>query len=173
MSSSTVDLQVELVADHPQAGVIDRAQWCQWFQQWGQQVNLEGSPIGAYELTLKLTTDTEIQAINRAFRQIDKPTDVLSFAALETDYPVVEEALTLEPLYLGDMVISLDTAERQATENHHDLTQELAWLAAHGFLHLLGWDHPDDDSLQQMLIKQQELLVCSGLTPPSYLLTGV
>jgi probable rRNA maturation factor len=167
VSFSTVDLHVAILADHPQAETITVADWCQWFQQWGQQVELAGSPLNTYELTLKLTTDAEIQALNRSFRQIDQPTDVLSFAALETDYPVVEAALEEEPLYLGDIVISLDTAARQATRGDYALSHELAWLAAHGFLHLLGWDHPDDVSLERMLTKQCSLLSSLGMSPPA------
>ena len=67
------------------------------------------------------------------------------------------------PLYLGDIVISVDTAHRQAQQQGHPLKTELAWLAAHGFLHLLGWDHPDEDSLNSMLNQQEMLLQTIGL----------
>ncbi|MGB3309430.1 MAG: rRNA maturation RNase YbeY [Nodosilinea sp.] len=156
-------LEVALEADHPNAEVVTNPEWERWFTQWGQQMALTGSPIGAYELALKLTTDAEIAALNQQFRQIDQPTDVLSFAALETDFPLIADVLDAEPLYLGDIIISLDTATRQATEAGHSLRWETAWLAAHGFLHLLGWDHPDDPSLVAMLDKQSELLAAAGL----------
>ncbi|MBD1915258.1 MULTISPECIES: rRNA maturation RNase YbeY [Cyanophyceae] len=156
-------LEVALDPEHPEAEVISADEWETWFTQWGQQMALEGSPIGAYELSLKLTTDGAIAALNHQFRQLDQPTDVLSFAALETDFPQIDEILTTEPLYLGDIIISLDTAARQAIEAGHSLRWETAWLAAHGFLHLLGWDHPDDPSLVEMLDKQSELLTAAGL----------
>ncbi|MBE9157807.1 rRNA maturation RNase YbeY [Nodosilinea sp. LEGE 06152] len=156
-------LEVALETDHPDAEVVTNDEWERWFSQWGQQMALEGSPIGAYELALKLTTDAEIAALNQQFRQLDQPTDVLSFAALETDSPLADDLLTTEPLYLGDIIISLDTAARQAAEAGHSLRWETAWLAAHGFLHLLGWDHPDDPSLEAMLDKQSELLTTAGL----------
>ncbi|MBD1875893.1 rRNA maturation RNase YbeY [Nodosilinea sp. FACHB-131] len=156
-------LEVALDPEHPEAEVISADEWETWFTQWGQQMALEGSPIGAYELSLKLTTDGAITALNHQFRQLDQPTDVLSFAALETDFPQIDEILTTEPLYLGDIIISLDTAARQAAEAGHSLRWETAWLAAHGFLHLLGWDHPDDPSLVEMLDKQSELLTAAGL----------
>lgn len=156
-------LEVALDLDHPEAEVISADEWETWFTQWGQQMALEGSPIGAYELSLKLTTDGAIAALNHQFRQLDQPTDVLSFAALETDFPQIDEILATEPLYLGDIIISLDTAARQAAEAGHSLRWETAWLAAHGFLHLLGWDHPDDPSLVAMLDKQSELLAAAGL----------
>ncbi|MGL5077101.1 MAG: rRNA maturation RNase YbeY, partial [Waterburya sp.] len=108
------------------------------------------------EISLRLTGDRQIQELNQQYRSLDKPTDVLAFAATES-------AITLptdftEPLYLGDIVISLDTAAKQATEQKHSLTVELAWLASHGLLHLLGWDHPDELSLEQMLERQSKLI---------------
>ncbi|MGG6240849.1 rRNA maturation RNase YbeY [Nodosilinea sp. AN01ver1] len=157
-------LEVALETNHPAAAVVTSDEWDRWFTQWGQQMALQGSPIGAYELALKLTTDAEIAALNQQFRQLDQPTDVLSFAALENDFPLTDELLDTEPLYLGDIIISLDTATRQAAEAGHSLRWETAWLAAHGFLHLLGWDHPDETSLVAMLDKQSELLTAAGLT---------
>lgn len=156
-------LEVALEAEHSAAAVIAESEWDVWFTQWGQQLALAGSPIGAYELSLKLTSDAEMRALNHQFRQLDQPTDVLSFAALETDFPQIDELLATEPLYLGDIIISLDTAARQAAEAGHSLRWETAWLAAHGFLHLLGWDHPDDATLAKMLDKQSKLLAAAGL----------
>ena len=63
-----------------------------------------------------------------------------------------------EALELGDIVISLETAARQAPDHGHSLAHELRFLASHGLLHLLGWDHPDDASLQAMLARQDQLL---------------
>lgn len=132
--------------------------WQTWFQHW--LTALQPDLSFAYELSLRLTDDREIQALNHQYRHQDKPTDVLAFAALEVEAPPLEDA---EPLYLGDIVISINTAERQAQEQQHDLKTELAWLAAHGLLHLLGWDHPDDDRLVEMLDQQQALLQSVGL----------
>jgi probable rRNA maturation factor len=119
--SSLPTLEVALETDHPDAELVTNDEWERWFAQWGQQMALTGSPIGAYELALKLTTDDAIAALNQQFRQLDQPTDVLSFAALETDFPLADELLNSEPLYLGDIIISLDTATRQATEASHSL----------------------------------------------------
>jgi probable rRNA maturation factor len=69
-----------------------------------------------------------------------------------------------DPLYLGDIIISVDTAQRQALEQNHELNTELLWLASHGFLHLLGWDHPDEGSLTKMLECQARLLGTIGVT---------
>ena len=116
-----------------------------------------------YEVSLRLTADADIQALNAQYRQQDRSTDVLAFAALEVDCPQLEEMQSSEPLYLGDIIISIDTAQRQAQQQGHPLKTELAWLASHGFLHLLGWDHPDEDSLTQMLDRQETLLRAIGL----------
>lgn len=137
--------------------------WEGWFQKWLEDLQPDFSPIQSYELSLRLTDDEEVQYLNREYRQQDKPTDVLAFAALETETPPTEEMRSQMPLYLGDIVISLDTARKQATAQNHSLDTELAWLAAHGLLHLLGWDHPDDDSLTEMLSQQQALLQTVGL----------
>jgi probable rRNA maturation factor len=116
-----------------------------------------------YEVSLRLTADPQMQGLNLQYRQLDRPTDVLAFAALEVDCPQLEEMLSSQPLYLGDIVISIDTAQRQAQQQGHSLKTELAWLAAHGFLHLLGWDHQDEESLTQMLDRQETLLRAIGL----------
>lgn len=169
ISAKIPTLDVVLEPSHPQAVAVATADWPGWFSQWGQhmglQGDLQGSPIQAYELALKLTTDSDMAQFNQTFRQLDQPTDVLAFAALETDFPLTEELLATEPLYLGDIIISLDTAERQAQAAGHSLLWEVVWLASHGFLHLLGWDHPDDDSLQTMLDQQTKLLEMVGLMP--------
>ncbi len=155
-------MQVELYVDESTTSGIDAETWQVWFQRWLTQLQPDQSPIDAYELSLRLTDDREIQTLNAQYRQKDQPTDVLAFAALEVDLPA-PTALE-EPLYLGDIVISIETAIGQAQQQGHSLEQELAWLAAHGLLHLLGWDHPDDEQLQQMLQQQATLLQTVGLT---------
>lgn len=159
-------LAVEIIIqDHyfsPEMGVspITPTQWTEWLERWLAVMQEELPEAIAYELSLRLTNDQEIQQLNHQYRQKDQPTDVLAFAALEGDYPLVAEEIAEEPLYLGDVVISVDTAQRQAREREHSLELELTWLAAHGVLHLLGWDHPDDESLAVML-RQQQALLCS------------
>ncbi len=144
----------------------EEAQWQEWFQRWLEVLNPDLSPLHSYELSLRLTDDREIQTLNAQYRQQDKPTDVLAFAMLEDTHVQADDVPSSLPLYLGDIVISLDTAERQAQTQGHPLQTELLWLASHGLLHLLGWDHPDDESLIQMLNKQQFLLHTVGLSTP-------
>ncbi len=143
---------------------IAPATWKSWFQTWLEILYPYLLGADAWELSLRLTGDWEIQTLNAQYRSQNQPTDVLAFAALEVDVPQpLDEYLTSEPLALGDIVISVDTASRQAQQQGHSLSTELAWLAAHGLLHLLGWDHPDEDSLIQMLYQQETLLKAIGL----------
>ncbi len=94
-----------------------------------------------YEVGLRITTDREIRILNREFRNKDKPTDVLAFAQREGP------AGALHPELLGDIVISIDTARKQAKRG---LPAELLHLASHGLCHLLGYDHRDDDEERVM-----------------------
>ncbi|MFB2879267.1 rRNA maturation RNase YbeY [Floridanema aerugineum] len=142
---------------------VDEETWQNWFYAWLETLQPNNSSAKSYELSLRLTDDAEIHSLNAQYRQQDKPTDVLAFAALEVDIPQPDEMLESLPLYLGDIVISVDTAQRQAIQQGHSLQIELAWLAAHGLLHLLGWDHPDDESLRRMLHQQTSLLETIGL----------
>ena len=135
------------------------AQYQSWFSRWLQTLDLDLSPLHAYEVSLRLTTDAEIAQLNADYRHQANPTDVLSFAALETHLPGAEAIAQQQPLYLGDIIISVETAQRQARERERTLAQEVAWLAAHGLLHLIGWDHPDEQSLAEMLAQQDQLLL--------------
>lgn len=139
-------------------GEICPETWETWFGVWLENQHGDVPAATGYEVSLRLTGDEEMQSLNSQYRHQDRSTDVLAFAALEVDCPGPPEEMSSEPLYLGDIVISIDTANRQAQQQGHPLKTELAWLAAHGFLHLLGWDHPDEESLIQMLDRQESLL---------------
>ncbi len=105
------------------------------------------------DVCVRLVSEEEIQRLNRTFRGIDRVTDVLTFPAWEG-----EELLTLADGYLGDVAICRKRAEEQAVEYGHPLEREIAFLAVHGALHLLGYDHmqPDDEAV--MTRKQREIL---------------
>lgn len=141
---------------------IEGIPWSQWFDTWLTALAKTLPRANGYELSLRLTSDREITTFNNQYRQKNKPTDVLAFAALESE--LITPLELSESLYLGDIIISLDTAQRQAQAQDHSLVIELAWLASHGFLHLLGWDHPDDTTLTEMLQKQANLLKLAGIT---------
>ena len=101
--------------------------------------------------------------LNEQWRGKPGPTDVLAFAAQEEAPPLTALDGTLE---LGDIIISLDTAARQAAAAGQDLQEELLFLASHGLLHLLGWDHPDQASLQAMLARQERLVAATAVDCP-------
>ena len=165
----TVDLNIQDVLDfqasnNSDSSEIITATWQQWIQIWLETLHSVIAISETYELSLRLTSDHEIQIFNNQYRHKNQPTDVLAFAALEVEVPQLsKKTSTDEPLYLGDIIISVETARKQARENHHSITVELAWLVAHGLLHLLGWDHPDEESLQEMLVQQETLLKLVGL----------
>jgi len=106
----------------------------------------------ACEVSVLLTDDPEIQSLNHQYRQIDAPTDVLAFAMSEG----VDG--DLNPDLLGDLVISISTAKRQASWQNHSLETELALLTAHGVLHLLGYDHQTLEETAIMFKKQEAIL---------------
>lgn len=139
--------------------------WQLWIQQWLKILSTDLPPAWAYELSLCWAGDLTIQALNGQYRHQDQPTDVLAFAALEVNFPQLSELQQTQPLYLGDIIISVETASRQAQQQGHSLTTELAWLVAHGCLHLLGWDHPDQESLNRMMDQQVTLLRTVQLNP--------
>ena len=99
---------------------------------------LRALSIESAELSVLLTDDASIRSLNRDFRDHDAPTDVLAFSL---DSPHAGERWARDARMLGDIVISVDTAQRQARELGHLLHQEVTWLLAHGLLHLLGYDH--------------------------------
>lgn len=104
------------------------------------------------ELSVALTDDATIQALNRDYRGVDHPTDVLSFAQREGEGADPEDAV------LGDVVISLDTAQRQADERGHALSTEVRILLVHGFLHLLGFDHENPEDREKMAAAESTAL---------------
>lgn len=151
---------------------LETLPWQSWCQGWLQHSwpNLPPhAQYPTYELTLRFTDDAAVQDLNRVYRGIDEPTDVLSFATLEGAEALLPQAQltnSQEPFYLGDIVISVPTAQRQAQKRGHPLGVELSWLVVHGFLHLLGWDHPDEDSFNRMVNQQIWLLQDQGLAVP-------
>ncbi len=114
----------------------------------------------AVEISLVITDDEAIQDLNRRFRGIDQPTDVLSFPLLENS--AESNIFVLPPenvVHLGDIVISLPRTEEQAREYGHSFERELAYLAVHGTLHLLGYDHETEDERNRMREKEERALI--------------
>lgn len=111
------------------------------------------------EVTLVIANDELLHQLNRDYRGIDGPTDVLSFAANEESegedvFVTAPEALN----YLGDIIISFPTAERQAVAVGHSVDDELSLLTVHGVLHLLGYDHASPEEEADMWAQQEQIL---------------
>ncbi|MDI3469403.1 MAG: Metal-dependent hydrolase YbeY, involved in rRNA and/or ribosome maturation and assembly [Pseudolabrys sp.] len=110
----------------------------------------------AGEVSVVLTDDEAIRRLNRDWRKIDKPTNVLSFPAARTP--------GLEPVLLGDIVIAYETLEREAAAEGKDFLHHLAHLAVHGFLHLMGYDHQTDSDADDM--ESVEIAILNRLKVP-------
>ncbi|HEX7619926.1 MAG TPA: rRNA maturation RNase YbeY [Anaerolineales bacterium] len=110
------------------------------------------------DLTLVLTGDTQIQALDREYLDKDVPTDVLSFPSCETDPETGRR-------YLGDIIISVPRAEAQSIAAGHSLDAELSLLVIHGVLHLLGHDHAGAKEKARMWAAQSEVLTQLGIPP--------
>ncbi len=108
----------------------------------------------SFSLSLQITNDNEISSINQKWMNKSGATDVLSFPMISN----VDTTKDLNFIELGDLFISLEKAIKQSLEFNHSLTREMLWLASHGFLHLLGWEHNDDKELDDMLNFQEYLI---------------
>lgn len=134
---------------------------------------LLGCPYEA-QVNLLITDNAGIREINREYRQVDAPTDVLSFPMImflkEADFSVVEEneADYFDPesgeLLLGDIIISADKVKEQAEKYGHSVKREFAFLIAHSMFHLCGYDHMSEEEAQVMEEKQEAVLSDLGIT---------
>lgn len=121
------------------------------------------------EVAVSLVDDEAIHELNRTYRDKDAPTDVLSFAMQEGEEDEMEIVFDEEDeveadTMLGDIIISIPTAKRQAEEYGHSLERELAFLAVHGFLHLIGYDHMTPEDEKEMFGRQEAILETAGFT---------
>lgn len=119
------------------------------------------------EISFTLTDNENIRQINSMYRNIDRATDVLSFPMLEFDEEETDAAFETdgESVMLGDIVISIEKAREQAKEFNHSFRREMAFLTAHSMLHLLGYDHVDDEEGERIMIeKQNKVLNQLGIT---------
>jgi probable rRNA maturation factor len=138
---------------------------------------LEAVPSG--DVTVTFVTDDAIRELNAQYRNLDKPTDVLSFSMWEegefeteirypededvSDDPELSELIELPDDPIGDIVISVPMALRQSEEYGHTLEREIGFLFVHGFLHLIGYDHQDEAAERTMTEKQEQVLGIAGL----------
>ena len=112
------------------------------------------------ELSLVFTNDADIREINAKWRHIDKPTNVLSFPAFALQ-PGQEPGEVL-----GDIVIARETVEREAAEEDKSFDDHLSHLVVHGLLHLMGYDHQNDDEAEQMETLEKKILASLGISDP-------
>ncbi len=159
MAAPGIDLQLDLEADASYADLLDADLL---FRVVERALVAEGIG-GAVEITLVVTDDEEIRALNDAHRGIDEPTDVLSFPLEDSPLGGGKAAVFVTPpdvaRHLGDVVISYPRAEAQAREYGHSIRRELAYLMAHGCLHLLGYDHEDEAEREVMRAKEEAALM--------------
>ncbi len=112
----------------------------------------------AGSVAVRVVDDETIHEINREYRGVDRPTDVISFPAEEG-----EEILAPPDGFIGDIVISYPRAEEQSAEYGHSVRRELSFLAVHGTLHLLGYDHMKEEEAGEMFALQDEILDEMGI----------
>jgi probable rRNA maturation factor len=118
--------------------------------------------VGEAELAVMLTDDTGIRTLNNNWRGIDKATNVLSFPALQPTASAPPDA----PRMLGDIAIAYETTRKEADEEEKPFDHHLSHLAVHGFLHLIGYDHENDDDAEAMESLEQEILAQLGIPDP-------
>jgi probable rRNA maturation factor len=127
----------------------------EWLRLTIDTVMLAESVEYPVELSLLITGDETVHDLNHRYRQMDSTTDVLAFAFQEdTDFPQSPDGIS----HLGEVIVSYPQANRQATEQGHPLNLEIAILTIHGTLHLLGYDHEDDEDAHVMQAKERKIL---------------
>ncbi len=132
----------------------------------GQSVKAAAMKVGELygldnaEVSVTLTDNEHIHTINKKYRNIDRPTDVISFALNESDEPkIADEKVNV----LGDVIISVERAKEQATEYGHSLKREVSFLMVHGMLHLLGYDHIEEADRIEMEKEQRYVMEKLGV----------
>lgn len=121
-----------------------------------------------FEVSITIVDNNRIHEINKEYRSIDRPTDVISFAIEDNDdefeifFDELDDDIAL-PRLLGDIFISMDKAEEQAEEFDHSIEREIGFLTVHGFLHLNGYDHQTEEEEKEMFALQDIVLEENGL----------
>jgi len=117
------------------------------------------------EVSVTFVDNEEIRQLNRGYRGVDSATDVLSFALNEEEQAgLIPFANASDVHLLGDIIISLEKAVEQAAEYGHSVEREVGFLTIHGMLHLLGYDHQEEEETQEMRALEEKILQASGLT---------
>ena len=114
-------------------------------------------------VSVSFVDNKHIHKINKKYRQIDRPTDVISFAFLDSDNSYDKILYSQGMAILGDIYISVEKAKEQADEYKHSLHRELCFLFVHGLLHLLGFDHMNEEDEKEMFALQDKILAIKGV----------
>ena len=125
-------------------------------EEWVKKSCLNGEDFETLSFDVVFCDNEKIHEINRDYRQKDTPTDVISFAIFADSEPA-ERFVFDEEINLGEIIISLEKTKQQAEENSHSFLDELYFLLAHGILHLAGYDHQTEETLNEMWNMQKEM----------------
>ncbi|MTI49412.1 rRNA maturation RNase YbeY [Sporosalibacterium faouarense] len=147
---------MELIVDNRQDSIeLKEDILCDLEKVIAECLSFEGKSLN-YEISVSFVDDNEIRDLNKAYRGKDKSTDVLSFPLIDGEAD--EEPSEFFPVLLGDIVISLETAKRQAEEYEHSLKREVFYLAVHSMFHLLGYDHMVEEEKKIMREKEKQVM---------------
>ncbi|MEO5372816.1 MAG: rRNA maturation RNase YbeY [Alphaproteobacteria bacterium] len=162
-----VDMAVEATCPAWLASLPDAEERCRAAALAALAAGLRERPLAGVdsgiELAIVLSDDAEVRRFNRDYRGQDKPTNVLSFAALDGDDPLPEPD---EPLLLGDVIIAHETTAAEAAAEGLSLADHLSHLVVHGVLHLIGYDHEEDDAALDMERLEAASLAGLGIADP-------
>ncbi|MEQ9812917.1 MAG: rRNA maturation RNase YbeY [Azospirillaceae bacterium] len=156
-SSGVLDLGVEVADARWPAAIVEGAE-----RTVRRALAGGGGPADPVELGIVFTGDAEMRTLNNTWRGQDKPTNVLSFAALEGE----QAGACALPLQLGDLVLAYETVAREAEEQSKSLADHATHLIVHGVLHLLGFDHITDGDAERMEALETEILAGLGIADP-------
>ncbi len=148
---------------------IDNRSTFLWDEHWEEVVKKAVQTSLLYEnfeqkceISVSIVTNEEIQKINKAFRNVDSVTDVLSFPQLTFEEGEKADVNEKGEIILGDIIICMERAKKQAEEYGHCLEREIAFLTVHSMLHLLGYDHMDIQQEKEMFFRQEQILQQAG-----------
>lgn len=165
MSETAIDVAVSIEDEGWSEALPGAVELCRTMAAAALQEGAGELDGPAVEISIVLTDDAQVQDLNRDWRGQDKPTNVLSFAALDDlDAP---PAPIGAPILLGDVVLALETCRREADEQGKSLAHHTAHLVVHGVLHLLGWDHEEDEvEATEMERLETKVLAAFGINDP-------
>ncbi len=165
----SVEVDVDVETSSWPSDAIDSERLCQKMAAATYHIIQEAGQIDVpdmasnVEIAIRLTSDAELAALNFQYRGIDKPTNVLSFAALDSDAPAPPGGI---PVFLGDIAIAAETVRREAQEQSKSVSNHLAHMVVHGTLHLLGFDHETETDAAEMENLEREILLEFGIEDP-------